>query len=281
MADAYSTLGVPRGASEQDIKKAYRKLASTNHPDKGGDTAKFQAIQGAYETLTDPVKRQQHDNPNPFAQAQAGQGGGFEFQFGGGDMHDLFSQVFGAGGHPFQQRQQPRKNKDLRINLQVTLADTLWDQQKKVSVQATKGDRFEVDVGIPRGVSNGTTIKYTGQGDNFFDSLTRGDLYVIITIQPDANFEVHGPNVLTTLEITGIEAITGCDKSVIGIDGKEFTVAIPKACQYGTKFGLSQQGLYQLNGAPVRGDLIVNVKIVTPELTEEQLSILRNLDSDS
>ena len=66
MANAYETLGVPKGASDEEIKRAYRKLAGQHHPDKGGDTARFQEIQSAYETLTDPVKRQQHDNPNPF-----------------------------------------------------------------------------------------------------------------------------------------------------------------------------------------------------------------------
>ena len=183
MANAYETLGVPTGASEDEIKKAYRKLASQHHPDKGGDTAKFQEIQNAYETLSDPQKRAQHDNPNPFGH----QGGDshFEFHFGGGDPHDIFQQFFqhGFGGHnPFQQRQQPRRNKDLRINLTINLQETLAEQKKTVSVQTTKGDRFNVDVNIPRGVSNGTTIKYTQMGDNMFDSLTRGDLYVIITV---------------------------------------------------------------------------------------------------
>ena len=85
MANAYETLGVPKGASEEEIKKAYRKLASQHHPDKGGNTAKFQEIQSAYETLTDPQKRAEHDNPNPFKGHHFEQGpGGFHFHFGGG-----------------------------------------------------------------------------------------------------------------------------------------------------------------------------------------------------
>ena len=88
MTDAYSTLGVQRGATDEEIKRAYRKLAAKHHPDKeGGNTAKFQEIQGAYDTLTDPQKRQEHDNPNPFG----GNGGGFEFHFGGGGPQDIFS----------------------------------------------------------------------------------------------------------------------------------------------------------------------------------------------
>lgn len=279
MANAYETLGVPKGASEDEIKRAYRKLAAKHHPDRGGDTAKFQEIQSAYETLSDPQRRAQHDNPNPFQHHQGPNGSHFEFHFGGGaGPEDIFAQFFsqGFGGNPFQRQAQPRRNKDLRINLQITLAETLNDQRRSVSVQTTKGERFTVDVNIPRGVNNGTTIKYSQMGDNFFDTLTRGDLYVIINIIADQRFSQHGINLVSDLEINSIEAMTGCDKIIQGIDGKEFNIKIPQACQYGTKFGLQGQGLYQMN-TNVRGDLIVNLIIKTPSLTESQLNILKNL----
>jgi DnaJ-class molecular chaperone len=278
MADAYQTLGVPRGASDAEIKKAYRKLASQNHPDKGGDTAKFQEIQSAYETLTDPQKRAQHDNPSPLHGHHNQHGNHFEFHFGGAGPEDIFQQFFnqGFGGrNPFQQ-QHPRRNKDLRINIGVTLASTLNDQNKTVSVQTTKGDRFDVDVNIPRGVSNGTTIKYTQMGDNFFETLTRGDLYVIINVEHQDSFEIHGLNLLYNLEVDAIDAITGTDVEVNSLDDKTFLVKIPQACQHGTKFGLTGQGLYQMN-TQYRGDLIVNILIKTPTLPEEQLNILRNI----
>ena len=277
MANAYETLGVPKGASEEEIKRAYRKLAAKHHPDRGGDTAKFQEVQSAYETLTDPQRRAQHDNP--FQHHQGPNGSHFEFHFGGGNPEDIFAQFFSqgfAGGHPFQRQAQPRRNKDLRINLQITLAETLSDQRRSVSVQTTKGERFTVDVNIPRGVNNGTTIKYSQLGDNFFDTLTRGDLYVIINIIADQRFQQHGINLISDLEINSIEAMTGCDKIIQGIDGKEYNIKIPQACQFGTKFGLQGQGLYQMN-ANVRGDLIVNVIVKTPSLTESQLNILKNL----
>lgn len=274
--DAYKTLGVPRGASESDIKKAYRKLASQHHPDKGGDTSRFQEIQTAYDILSNPTKRQQHDNPNPFN----GQGGpgGFEFHFGGQDgidPNDIFAQFF-SQNFGRQQRRQARRNKDLRVTLPVSLQETLDQQQRKISVQTTKGERFPVDVTIPRGVTNGTTIKYTGLGDNMFDTLTRGDLYVIIHIQSDERFELHGNNLLHDLTISSIEAIIGCEKTIKGIDGKEFSIKIPKGCQYNTKFRLGGQGLYQMN-SNIRGDMIVNTIIKTPDLTEDQINILKDL----
>jgi curved DNA-binding protein len=283
MANAYETLGVPKGASDEEIKRAYRKLAGQHHPDRGGDTARFQEIQSAYDTLTDPVKRQQHDNPNPFQHfSQGGQHGNhFEFHFGGGNgPEDIFAQFFnqGFGGHnPFQRHAQPRRNKDLRVSLTVTLASTLEQQKKTISVQTTKGDRYNVDVEIPRGINSGTTIKYTQMGDNMFDTLTRGDLYVIINVEADNRFELHGINLMCNLEINSIEAMTGTDKIVTGVDGKEYNVKIPQGCQYGTKFGLQGQGLYQMN-SNLRGDLIVNITIKTPLLSEIQLNMLRNIN---
>jgi curved DNA-binding protein len=284
MANAYETLGVPKGASDAEIKRAYRKMAGQHHPDKGGDTQRFQEIQSAYETLSDPQKRAQHDNPNPFQHFGGGgpHGSHFEFHFGGGNgPEDLFAQFFnqgGGGGHnPFQRHAQPRRNKDLRVSLTISLASTLEQQKKTISVQTTNGDRYNIDVDIPRGINNGTTIKYTQMGDNMFDTLTRGDLYVIINVENNNSFELHGINLMCNLEINSIEAMTGTDKIIKSIDGKEYNVKIPQGCQYGTKFGLQGQGLYQMN-SNVRGDLVVNVIIKTLLLSELQLNMLRNIN---
>jgi len=281
MADAYETLGVPRGASEDEIKKAYRKLAAKHHPDRGGDTAKFQEIQTAYDTLSDPHKRAAHDNPSPFSQFDNGNGTHFEFHFGHDNINDIFSQVFRQHGHPFGgpnpfNQRQPRRNKDLRVQLHINLSDTLTTQRKTIAVQTTKGDRYSVDVEIPRGISNGTTIKYSGMGDNMFDSLTRGDLYVIIVVNNDTSFDIQGVNLIYTATIDSIDAMLGTEKIIRGIDGKEYLVKIPQGCQPDTRFGLGGQGLFQMN-ATVRGDIIVVVNIVTPSLSQEQLNILRTI----
>ena len=281
MANAYETLGVPKGASDAEIKKAYRKMASQHHPDKGGDTKRFQEIQSAYEILSDPTKRQQHDNPSSFRSQHGPNGSHFEFNFGGNDPNDIFAQFFsGVHGNPFQQR-QARRNKDLRVNLTVTLDSTLNAQQKTVSVQTTRGDRFNVEVNIPKGVNNGTTIKYSGLGDNMFESLTRGDLYVIVNLEYDSEkYQIHGHNVLVNLEIDSIDAMLGIDSEILGIDGKVFLVKIPQGCQFGTKFALSGQGLFVMNSNH-RGDLIVNVAVKTPMLDENQLTVLKTLRSGS
>jgi molecular chaperone DnaJ len=163
--------------------------------------------------------------------------------------------------------------------MSISLASTLEAQKKTISVQTTKGDRYNVDVEIPRGINNGTTIKYTQMGDNMFDTLTRGDLYVIINVENDNRFELHGINLVSNLEIDSIDAMLGAEKSVTGIDGREYMIKIPQGCQYNTKFGLQGQGLYQMNSNH-RGDLIVNVTIKTPSLDEQQLNMLRNIKTN-
>lgn len=275
MADAYTTLGVNRNATADEIKKAYKKLASKHHPDRGGDTARFQEIQSAYDTLSDPQKRQQHDNPNPFGQGfhQSGPGN-FEFHFGGPE--DIFEQFFRGSRNPFQQQRQVRRNKDLRVNILVPLDSTLDDQKKKISVQTTKNDRFTIDVDIPKGVTNGTTIKYSGKGDNMFDTLPRGDLYVIINVEDHPNFFVQGTTLIHQIDIDCFEAVVGCDKDVKGLDGRIFKVKIPKACQIGQRFALAGQGLYYMNSSR-RGDLIVEVHISIPNLSDEEINALKTL----
>lgn len=280
MTNYYQLLGINQSANAAEIKKAYRKLAAQHHPDKGGDTAKFQEVQKAYETLSDTAKRHEYDNPNPF-----GHHTNFEFNFGGGHPEDIFGQFFRQQGFqngfhgqhdPFQQHHQPRKNKDLRVSVSVTLSSTLENQSKTLNVRSTKGDTIDVTIAIPQGASDGTTIKYTGMGDNFFENLPRGDLYVIIQVQHDSKFQIHGNSLITNLEINSIEAMLGCEKEITGIDDKTYLIKIPTGCQYGTKFGLNGQGLCNLN-SPTRGDLIVNITINTLTLTPEQESHVRQL----
>lgn len=276
--DAYTTLGIARDATDEDIKRAYRKLAAQHHPDKGGDTAKFQEIQAAYETLSDPQKRAQHDNPGFNQNFHAG-ADGFEFHFGHGSPEDLFAQFFSQGfkgNNPFQQR-HTRRNKDLRVTVPITLESTLQDQTKTISIQTTKGDRFPVDLNIPRGINHGSTIKFGQMGDNFFETLTRGDLYVIINIIPNEDFAVHGINLVKTVKISAFDAMLGVDKEITGLDGKTYSIKIPPGCQIGTKLGLAGQGLYQM-GTDNRGDLIIDLNIQIPSLNEEQKAALRSLN---
>lgn len=279
----YEILGISETADAAEIKKSYRKLASQHHPDKGGDTARFQEIQAAYDTLADPDKRQRYD------MERQGQGGPHIHWHTGsnghpdiGDIFRNFGFAFGGGGgtgDPFQPFRQPqqRRNKDMRIEIPIALADTLTEQTKTISVQTTNGERQTVEVNIPRGMSNGTQIKYAGLGDNLFNTLPRGDLYVQFTVHDAEGFIVNNIDLHTKTSVNCLQAIVGTEITVTGLDNKEFAITVPAGIQPGTRFRIPQQGLYQLNSI-IRGDLYVEIAITVPkDLPEHKLETIRNL----
>lgn len=279
----YDTLGISKTASPEEIKKAYRKLASQHHPDKGGDTAKFQELEEAYRVLSDPQQRAQYD-------AGGTNGPQFHWHHNGQqsdiDINEIFSQFgFGPGspfgGHdPFAQfrhRQQPRRNKDLQIEVQVWLSETLEQRTKTISVQTTNNERHTVEVGIPRGVTSGTQIKYSGLGDNLFTTLPRGDLYVRIHVTPDKNFTVKDLDLYTTFTVNCLDAITGTEAEIKSLDDRTFMLTIPPGTQPNTKFRIQGQGLYQLN-SQFRGDMYAEMIVSIPRnLTQEQLDLIKSI----
>jgi DnaJ-class molecular chaperone len=276
----YEILGVGDKADADEIKRAYRRLASQHHPDKGGDKNKFQEIEQAYRTLSDNNKRQEYDmQRNGF-----GGPGGVQFHWHTGshghpDIDAIFRQFgFGGGGDPFGGFRQPqRRNKDLRIEIPIPLVTTLEEQKKTVSVTTTNGEKTTVEVTIPRGVTNGTNIRYSGLGDNLFASLPRGDLYVQINVHNAENFIVNNIDLYTQVSVNCLLAITGGSVFVSGLDNRTFELTIPPGTQPNTRFRIHGQGLYQMN-TQVRGHLYADVAIEIPkDLTEEQLEIVRSL----
>jgi len=274
MTSHYETLGVDKSAGPEEIKKAYRKMASKHHPDKGGDTATFQKIEEAYRILSDPDKRREYDDP-----AQP-----FNFQdFGnmhpGGmppGMDDIFRQFgFHFGG--FRQ-QQPKRNRDLRVNVGLKLHETLSAQKRVISLQTTNGTRETVSVEIPIGVNHSTQIKYPQLGDNFFNTLPRGDLYVHVIVEPDPRFQVHGIDLVTTVDINCLDAIIGCEAKFNSLDGKEFALTVPAGTQPGSKFKVTGHGLYAMNQPNIRGNLYLIANITVPtNLTEDKLDYIRKI----
>ena len=219
----YETLGVPKTATPEEIKRAYRKLASQHHPDKGGDTAKFQQVEEAYRVLSDPAQRQQYDNP-----AQQMGPGHFHFNFGNGDIHDIFSQ-FGFGQNsPFTRH---RRNSDIRTEIVLGLQETLSAQSKTLSLKTSTGERQNVDIHIPRGITSGTTIKYPNLGDHMFQNLPRGDLYVTVNVMKHPTYQAQGLDLVTSLTIDCFQVILGSEQTVVGLDGKIFTIKTPTGCQ--------------------------------------------------
>lgn len=267
----YEVLGVIKTASPDEIKQAYRKAASKNHPDKGGDTAKFQQIEEAYRILSDPQKRAEYDNPAP----QMGPGG-FHFNFGNADLGDIFAQFgFGGPGNPFGRMQ--RKNPDIRTEIVLGLQDTLYEQNKTLSIRTANGERQNIDIKIPRGITSGTTIKYPGLGDSIMPNLPKGDFYLTINVAKHPNYHVAGLDLIVGLTIDCFQAILGSEQTIVGLDGKVFSVKTPQGCQNGTKLKITGEGLYAFQ-QDVKGNLLVQVHIATPtNLSEEHLNLIKTI----
>lgn len=266
--DYYQVLGVSKTASPDEIKRAYRKLASQHHPDKGGDTTKFQQIEEAYRILSDPQKRQEFDNPRTQH---------FNFNFGAQpDLNDIFGQFFG-GQNPFNnmRQQQPRRNRDIKTEMVLGLQETLFDQRKILSVRTADGNTQEIEITIPKGITSGTTIKYPGLGDNMFNNLPRGDLYLTVNVLRHPSYQVSGLDLVASLTIDCFQAILGSEQTVVGLDGKVFTIQTPNGCQPGTKLKISGEGLWAFQ-QDVKGNLYVQVNVTVPtNLSADHLEQLK------
>lgn len=242
--DHYSTLGVNRNASQDEIKRAFRKLASQHHPDKGGDTAKFQAIQAAYDVLGDPAKRQAYDNPQP----QFG-GFGFNNMNGQANFNDLFSQMFGAQFH------QPKRN-HVRMSLWVNLSDVARGSSKTVNVSTSTGSAT-VEIAVPRGINDGDNVQYSGIAPGGMD------LVVQYRINPDPVWQRESLNLYTTARVSVWDLITGTDIEIVDLMGKHLSVTVPPGSQPNQTLRLRSLGLQDQRG--VQGDCMVRLQPFIPQ----------------
>jgi molecular chaperone DnaJ len=244
MADFYQTLGVDRNATPDQIKRAYRKLASQHHPDKGGDKVKFQEVQQAYDTLGNEQKRSEYNNPRP-------QGfGGFQQQgMGGFDFENIFN-VFGARFQHPQQRVQRAQ-----MTLWITLNDVAVAGRKTISVGTPQGTQV-IEIDIPPNIDDGDSVQYAGVGPGGID------LVITFRVHPNPKWSRQGPNLTVDQEISVWDLILGKDIAIQDILGNQFTLTIPPRTQAKTTFRLKGRGLGQKGNAP--GDMFVRVNAVIP-----------------
>jgi curved DNA-binding protein len=277
MADHYQTLGVDRNASPDDIKRAYRKLAAQHHPDKGGDTAKFQEISAAYDTLSDPEKKSQYDNPQPQWQNAPGGGGspgGFHFRSGGGippGFEDIFAQ-FGMFG---QQRQQPR-NRTLNIQASITLEEAFYGKDLVASLGLPSGREQVVEIKIPAGTHDGLVLRLAGMGDDSVPNAPRGDIHLTVSVLEHPKFRRQGDDLVCNVEISCIDAMLGKNIIVTTIDGKTLEMTVRPGTQPGQILAATGYGMPKLNDNRFKGRMLMPVDIKIPTfLTEEQKLILQ------
>jgi len=278
MQDYYNILGVAPSSTDDEIKSAYKKLAKQYHPDLGGDSEKFKQINEAYDGIKTADKRNQY---NMRQQSGNQPSGGFsDFNEFNVDMNDIFGQVFRNGPFTFSagfNRRRELKNKDLRLMLHVSLESTLNAHTVNLSYSNLNSQPLHSEITLPAGIDNGSKLKFDNLGDNTQTDLTRGDLYVHITVVDHPGFSREGDNLRMAVTINCFDAILGTEKLVDTIDGKKFNVKVPAGTQTGTVLSLAGQGVPNIRSG-TRGNLLITVNVLIPtNLSTEDLGIVRGL----
>lgn len=308
--DYYSLLGVARGAGEDEIKSAYRKLAMKYHPDKnpGNKEAenRFKEINEAYEVLSDPKKRGLYDQlgrnyregqefrPPPGGGFSGGPGG-FQYQGGQGfeqfgDFSEFFKSMFGnlggfsgggfggnfqeeAGG--FAPPRGRRSNLDMEAELRLTLAELISGGRKDLSFSYRQGGRTEtrnISVNLPKNIGDGSVIRLKGQGASA--QGRSGDLYLKVAVEPDDRFEIKGADLVVRVPVYPWDAALGGEAQV-SYPGGNFKIKIPPGSRSGKRMRLTGRGLPHKGG---RGDLYAVLELTLPDkLSNSQLELLRKL----
>ena len=269
--DHYTTLGVDRSASPDDIKQAYRRLAAKHHPDRGGDTAEFQKIQAAYDTLGDAEKRGQYDNPQP-------QMNGFHF---GGGMPPGFDDIFAHfGGNPFGDvfgRRSAPRNKTLNMQTSISLEEAYHGKSLMATIVLPSGREQLIDVKIPQGINDGTVLRLAGMGDDSIPNTPRGDIHLTVHVHPHSVFQRQGDDLVMSVDVTCIDAMLGKIISVKTIDNRNLEITIRPGTQPGQTLAAAGYGMPNVNDARFKGRMLVQINITVPTLTESQISTIRQL----
>lgn len=262
--DHYTTLGVNKSSSPDEIKKAYRKLASQHHPDKGGDTVMFQKIEEAYRTLSDPNLRAQYDNPA--RQQTQGFPGGYDMFFGDMNIGDMF-------GHMFGQRQPPPGARNhgpqmFRTQISLTLEDAYKGSSQILKMQTPAGQRVAT-IEIPPGVQNGHQLRYN-------NIIEGGVLLVEFKINPHLKYERRGDDLFCNHSISVLDLITGSKFNFATISGKTLEVSVQPKTQPFMQLKIAGEGMPILNSTSF-GDQILLLRPFIPDTIDDEItqSILR------
>ena len=267
--DHYTTLGVSKTASQDEIKRAYRQLAKAHHPDRpDGNAERFKQINHAYSIVGDEHKRREYDHAPADSAANAG-GTNYNEQ----NIHEFFRDIFGASaGFHHSQYTQP-KNKDLRATLNVDLDSILEPQRRTIHLKTGRSERT-VEVDIPSGVNDGATIRYRGYGQDVLTRVPPGDLLVTIRVRPVNGFTRNHSNLHCEITVDAVDAMLGAGVEFANLDGHSILVRIPAGAQPGQQLRITGRGLPDSSGSV--GDLILTVKIAVPKnLSDNQKNLLK------
>ncbi len=285
--DYYKILEVEKGASKEELKKAFRKKAHEFHPDKKtGDEAKFKEVNEAYQVLSDDQKRAQYDRFGSNGPQFGGQGGagfgGFDFGgfnvnfdgFQGGQEFDL-NDIFSAFGGGFGGR-RVRKGRDIVLGLNLSFKESILGTSKTIKVPQNSAEKAkgEVTIKIPAGIESGQMMKLQGYGEAVADGQP-GDMLVKMYIESHQSLRKEGIHLVTNLQVKLTDAILGATYDVEGVEGP-IKIKIPKGIQTGKILRIKGAGVAA--GRFQHGDLLVVIEVEIPDsLSKEQKKLIEEL----
>lgn len=302
--DYYATLGVGKTATQEEIQRAYRKLARKYHPDISKESSaeeKFKQINEAYEVLGDPQKRARYDQ---FGSGRDGQftnqgyqgGENVRFHFSNADpgqFSDFFQNLFGGGWNFGEESElrgggvRKRRGRDHESSISITLADAYHGARKSIELEKVEADgngrptrtRRSYDVTIPPGVTDGSLIRLAGQGGSGSGGAEAGDLFLRVSILPDSRFTLNGHDLAASVDITPWEAALGAKVVVPTVDGR-ISLTVPAGSQSGQTLRVHGKGMPIATGR--YGDLLVNLRIVVPKhLSARERHLFEELAKES
>ena len=300
--DYYEILGISRNADENQIKKAYRRLAKKYHPDTnaGNEDAeqKFKEVTEAYNILSDKEKRKLYDQFGhvPFNQSGAGsgQGNGYwqsyggprsgyqEYHFEGGDMDDMFRDMFGDIFGGFDRSGFRQKGRDVKAQVFVSFDEAAFGCDKVIRLQdaaSRNGSVQSLQVHIPAGLDTGKAVRLKGKGMPGVNGGENGDLLLVVDVGEKPGYERKGQDVFTTVQIPYTTAVFG-GEAVVGTLYGNVVCKIRKGMQPGTKIRLKGKGIVSMQDPCVHGDQYVTVQIQVPRhLSPEAEQKLREFES--
>ena len=306
--DFYQILGVPRDASQEDIQRAYRRLARTYHPDVNKDPGaedRFKEVSEAYDVLSDPETRRRYDafgrdfrqvpedvDPETWRRARAGarreagagagagQGGpgGFSFSEGDIDLDDLLGGIFGGRFGGARRGWGPIPGADQEAEIELTVEEAYRGGRRSVTL-SSDGTRRSFDVTIPAGVTDGQRIRLAGQGGRGSDGARNGDLYLIVRIAPHPRYRLEERDLYVELRLAPWEAALGTSVAV-DTPGGEVKVKVPGGTSSGRRIRLAGRGLPNPKGKA--GDLYAEARImVPPRLSRAERRLFEQLAAES
>jgi curved DNA-binding protein len=290
MKDYYKILGVGETATTDQIKKAFKDIAKKEHPDRGGDEARFKEANEAHDTLKDSQKRHDYDSMRKFGGTR--QGGQGQHPFFNEDIFGDFFSGFQKGGDMdfngkfnFTGRQGGERvfrnvkqgNRSINVRMAISIKEAMMNNEKTISYKLPSGREEFATVKIPAGVQHGVTFKYAGMGDDSIKNVPRGDLMVQMSVLDSDGYTRKGNDLYTDKTIDCFQAVRGHRIQLKTLEDSVITVNVPAGTQPGTLLMVRSKGMPIHKTIGIRGNLYVKIHVLIPQLSAADLKKIKDL----